>query len=414
MCLVMSIGLMTSCKEDNQLSSKIELISFGPAGSQIGDTISFIGKNLDKVLKISFVGDSVLKTSFISQTTQLIKVIVPGYTTRGYVTLYAENDTIVSKTMFDLLVPVTIESVTPHVRPEENITITGQYVNWIKEVWFSKDLVVRDSNFVSKSLTQIVVKVPKAAQSGPLVFNTGGTKPLTINSEQDLTVVLPAITSFAPVPVDRGGNLTISGTDLDLTKGILFSGVLDTVKTFISLSPTQLIVQVPMTAAKGPLKLVAFSNLPVVSTTNVKLVGDLPDLAYAFYDDALMNSWVDNGWNRTADYANTEFVRDGLYSLKTVFTAKGGLDFYNATGVSATGYTSLGFSVYGGPGTNTKILNIRIGNKLPGYNAVIQEGQWTDFVIPLTSLNNPTLITDIRLLNTFTTGTIYVDHIGLY
>jgi len=413
--LVLSIGLETSCTPDVSLNlgSKVELISFGPTGSQIGDTISFIGKNLDKIVKINFVGDSVLKTSFITQTAQLLKIKVPDYTERGFVTLYTNKDTIVSKTMFDLLVPVTITSITASVRPGDDITITGEHVNWINEVWFSKDLVVRDSNFVSKSLTQIVVKVPKTAQSGPLLINTAGTKPLSITPDQDLNVILPAITSFDPIPVDRGGNLTITGTDLDLAKGVIFHGVKDTVKSFISQTRTQLIVPVPLTAAKGQITLVSYSNLPIVSTANVKFVGDLEDLAYAFYDDALMTGWSENGYNRTADYANTELVRDGVYSLKATFTkANGYLDFYNVTGISPTGYTELAFSVYGGSGTDGKNISVKVNSKSPGYNATIQEGKWVEFKIPLATLGVTATIKDVRLTSA-STGVVYFDHVGL-
>jgi hypothetical protein len=415
-CVVMSLGLGTSCKNDEPASagSKVELLSFGPTGSQIGDTISFIGKNLNLVTKIQFAGDSVLKASFISQSSLLIKVIVPNYVTKGYVKLIAAKDTIVSKTMFDLLVTVTITSFNDSIRPGDNLTITGQYVNWITEVWFSKNLVVRDSNFVSKSLNQIVIKVPKNAQTGPLVINTAGTKPLSITPDKVLKVILPSISSFDPIPVARGGNLTILGTNLDLTMGVLFNGVADTVKTFVSQTANQLVVTVPLTTAKGPLTLVSFSNLPVVSTTIIKLVGDLPDLGYALYDDAIMNGWADNGWNNTPDYSNTEQIRDGAYSLKATFTKiKGGVDFYNPTGVSTANYTVFTFSAYGGPGTNGYTILVKANLKTPGYNAIIQEGKWVDFTIPLTTLGSPKTLTDLLLQNTFAKGVIYFDHVGL-
>ncbi len=415
-CVVMSLGFGISCKSDEPASggSKVELLSFGLTGSQIGDTISFVGKNLNQVLKIKFVGDSVVKSSFISQTSQLIKVVVPNNVTKGFVKLFTAKDTIVSKTVFDLLVPVTIASVTDSVRPGDNITITGQYVSWITEVWFAKNLVVRDSNFVSKSLTQIVVKVPKNAESGPLTFNTTGTKPLSITPEKELKVILPSISSFDPIPVDRGGILTITGRNLDLTMGVLFNGVADTVKTFISQSATQLVVTVPLNAAKGVLTLVAYSKLPVVSTAIVKLVGDLADLGYAFYDDALMNGWTNNGWNNTPDYSNKENVRDGVYSLKATFTKiKGGVDFYNSTGILTTNYTVVTFSAYGGPGTNGDIILVKANSKNPGFNVTLQEGKWVDYTIPLTSLGSPKTITDLLLQNTFATGVVYFDHVGL-
>ncbi|MDR3653622.1 MAG: IPT/TIG domain-containing protein [Paludibacter sp.] len=421
-CVVTSIGLWTSCTSDNSVSigSKVELISFGPAGVQLGDTISFIGNNLNNVTKIKFVGDSVLQAAFIKQSSGLIKVIVPPYTTRGFVTLYAPKDTVVSKTMFDLLVPVTITSFPTVVRPGGTMTITGQFVNWISEVWFSKNVVVRDSNFISKSLTQVVLKVPMTAQTGPIVINTRGVKPLSINPVDIVTVTLPAITSFAPIPVARGGNLTITGTDLDLTKGIIFkgsgsTGVTDTVKTFVSISPTQIVVTVPQTTAKGPLTLVAYSNLPIVSTTKVQLVGDIPDLAplaYAFYEDAVVNGWSEWGWGRTADYANTDFVRDGNYSMKVTYTAQwSGVAFQNSS-VSTANYTNVVFSVYGGPGTDGLTIVAKL-NWGTGYNVTIQEGKWQEFSIPISALDNPATITSFMLGNAAWTGVVYFDHIGL-
>jgi len=420
-CVVMSIGLGTSCKSDEPASgSKIELLSFGPAGSQLGDTISFIGHNLDQVVKVKFVGDSVIQSAFLNQSSTLIKLVVPSYTTKGFVTLYGARDTVVSKTQFDLLVPVVITSLPASVRPGDNMTIIAQHANWISEVWFAKNLVVRDSNFVSKSLTQIVVKVPKNAQSGPITFNTRGVKPLSISPDKDLTVVLPAMTGFGPIPVDRGGNLTITGTNLDLTKGIIFkgtgsTGVTDTVKTFVSVSPTQLVVTVPQTTAKGPLTLVAYSNVPVVSTTKVQLVGDIPDLAplaYAFYEDAIVNGWSDWGWNRTADYANTSFVRDGNSSLMAQYTGDwGGVDFTNNS-IATTGYTELAFSVYGGPGTNGFNIPVKLNWGSP-FNATIKEGEWVEYKIPLTTFGSPATISNLLLGNETWRGTVYFDHVGL-
>src|SRR5437660_12762236 len=91
--LSLSLGLVVSCKKDNSdpNASKVILNSFGPTGSKIGDTLKFIGLNLQKVTQIKFTGDSakatVAQTDFKEQTNDEIKVIVPTGTERGYVTL---------------------------------------------------------------------------------------------------------------------------------------------------------------------------------------------------------------------------------------------------------------------------------------------------------------------------------------
>ena len=59
-CLVMAIGFVASCKKDtNADSGKTVLLSFGPTGAKHGDTLRFVGNNLDKVTEIDLVGAKV-------------------------------------------------------------------------------------------------------------------------------------------------------------------------------------------------------------------------------------------------------------------------------------------------------------------------------------------------------------------
>ncbi len=421
LCFVMLIGVITSCTKEDTLSSsqKVELFSFGPAGVHLGDTIGFIGMNLDRVQEVVFVGDSVSKASFVSQTSTLIKVIVPQNATRGYVTLRTTTDgSIVTKTVIDFLVPVTITSVPAQARPGDNITITGTNMTWIKEVWFTNNVVVRDTNFVSRSMSQIVVKVPMTAQTGPLTFNTGGTKPLSIPSDSDLVVTLPAISDFSPNPVARGSNLTITGTNLDLVMGILFKGVTDTVKSFVSQSSTQIVVNVPQATNHGAITLLPYSLVPVVSTSILTLVGDLPTLpplGYVFYDDQLENNCQNWGWGTTAvDFSNTDNVRDGLDAIKITYAGSWGAVKFANLSVASANYTMLEFSLYGGTGTGGKTINIAV-NGGSSYQITVTEGQWTDFALPLTDFGNPvpTTITDVMFQETGWGGVIYMDRVGL-
>src|SRR5688572_10775079 len=429
---VMTIGMLTSCdKNDDEVNSgKVELLSFGPTGAKHGDTLRFIGNNLDQVTTIQLTGATVEKAGFIQQTPELITIKIPNETVRGLVTLKTAAGDITSKTPLDLEVPVKITSITPQARPGENITIKGEFLNWVTSVTFGLNKKVE--TFVSKSLTELVVKVPVDAQTDKLTLSTGGTEPLTIITANAFVVTLPATTGLSPNPVKHKTNLTITGTDLDLVKQILFAGG-DTVTNFVSQSATQIVVSVPSKTQKGKVTLVAASGVKTVSTqdldvilpaitsispnpvdvganltvtgTNLDLVkgisfvgastevttfvsqtptqivvtvpagsapgkvtfsvlnstlsvksNDLGIVGFAvapmiIYDDAITsawNGWVGGGWGGTKDVNNTSPVKSGSKSVKIDYTSGAygvPLQLGGAT-ISLAGYTDLKVSIY--------------------------------------------------------------------
>ena len=274
MCFVLSIGILSCDKnDDNKSSGKVELFSFGPTGAKHGDTLRFIGANLNKVTAIEFTGGAaavVNQSDFKKQTSDLILVIVPVAAEKGYVTLKTPDGDIKTKTQLNLDVLITISSITAQARPGENITITGNYLNWVDRITFSKDKLVE--TFVSKSMTQIVVKVPDDAQTGPLLLHYGGTDSADVQTKDTLKVTLPIATSFSPNPVKPQTNVTITGTNLDLAKKVIFNGVATPVTSFVSQSATQIVVAVPATAKKGKLTLEAASGVQTISSADLDIV----------------------------------------------------------------------------------------------------------------------------------------------
>ena len=498
---IITIGMLASCeKNDDKVNSgKVELLSFGPTGARHGDTLSFIGNNLDQVTTIQFTGATVEKSAFLKQTPELILVKVPNETVQGFVTLKTPTGDLVSKTQFNLEVPVKITSVTPQARPGENITIKGDFMNWVTRVTFGLNKAV--DSFVSKSLTELVVKVPIDAQTDKLTLSTGGTEPLTIVTDNAFVVTLPAVTGLSPNPIKHKANLTITGTNLDLVKKVLFAGG-DTVTSFVSQSATQLVVNVPSKTEKGKVTLMAASGVKTVSTTdldvvlpsvttmspnpvdvgtnltitgtnldlvkNISFVGeptavtsfvsqtptqivvtvpasaapgkvtlgvlnstlsvksgnDLAIVGFAvapiiIYDDAITsawNGWIGGGWGGTKDVNNTSPVKSGSKSIRISYVGDWGVPLQlGGANISLAGYTSLKVSIYGGAGSNGQNVNVGF-NEADGKTVTIVEGQWTDFTIPLSQISSVSTVTHLYLKKFSTSGdfTIYVDNLGLY
>ncbi|MEI9922115.1 MAG: IPT/TIG domain-containing protein [Bacteroidota bacterium] len=273
-CLLMLLGasaLVTSCKDDEEGTSKIVLSSFGPSGIEHGQTLKFIGLNLDKVTAIELPGIEVQASAFTTRTSRLVELVVPEEAEAGLVVLKTPDGDITTKTALNFKVPVKITSITAEARPGAEISIKGTLVNWIEEIVFNDGISVTE--FVSKSTTELKVKVPINAQSGILIFKSGGTDPESFASETELTVTLPAVTSLSPASVRHTENLTITGTDLDLVTSITFPGD-KTVVAFESQSATEIVVKVPAGALKG--KLVLKQASPVSVTTATDLIIILP------------------------------------------------------------------------------------------------------------------------------------------
>ncbi len=268
--------IIGSCKKDEVVTKPV-LFSFGPSNVEHGEKIKFIGTGLDQVTDVIMpVGIDVPASSFATHTSSLIELVVPVASSTGHVTLKLSNgDSIVTKSLFGAAYTMTVRSFAPSkTRPGTNITINGNFLNYVKQVTFSQNLNV--TQFVSQSLHQLVVQVPVAARTGAFSLSDMAPTPQivtqdTLNNDLILDVSLPAVTGFAPPNgVEQTATLTITGSDLDLTTEIDFTssgGNAKVVPPFTSQSATQITVTVPNTAVTGPLTLIAPSGVKVTTSS---------------------------------------------------------------------------------------------------------------------------------------------------
>jgi hypothetical protein len=271
LCLMLIISTVVSCDDEEGSAGQITLQSFGPSPVLRGGELKFIGTNLDKVTSI-VLPDNVEVTSFVSKAPGLIVLTVPEETMPGLITLKTPSGDIVTKTELGIAEPITITSISPlSVRPDEVVTIEGTYLNLISEIILTNNVSVTE--FESQSQTSLSFKVPHNAKTGTLVLVDDKEEPNMLESEEELSVVLPAITSLAPAPVKTNSNLTITGTNLDLATLVEFTGgaIVDS-SNFISQSATEIVVKVPANAQLGKIKVKTASEVNVESAGNMTLV----------------------------------------------------------------------------------------------------------------------------------------------
>jgi hypothetical protein len=261
--------------------------------------------------------------------------------------------------------------------------------------------------------------VPASTTDGKITLEAASGVKTT--SSTDLGVLLPAIGTLSPNPVDPGADLTISGTNLDLVTSIAFQNA-DPVTTFVSQSPTQIVVKVPAGVTEGKLTFTVLnSTLTVQSPDILKINGAVPPpvIAFPIYTDAVTsnwNGWIGGGWGGTADYANTTPVREGDKSVKISYEGGYGSPLQlGGANISLSPYTTFKISIYGGPGSEGKTVSIALNGVNGVYNVSVVEGKWTDYSIPISTLTSASALTDIWVQEFSGTGgfSVYVDDIGL-
>ena len=227
MCLMLfSCLTFTACdngddEDTNQYKGGISLNVFGPSPVSRGGVLRFLGSGMDKVTAVVIPGcDDITDIEVVSDTE--LRVTVPQTAQPGLVVLKTPKGDITTKTELTFTEPIALEAFAPaEVKPGSELTITGEYLNLIKEVIFADEVTVPADEFVSQSRQEIKVIVPDSAQTGKFILSDGAEIPNWIYSEGELEVTLPSVE--APLDlVDKkpGDVIRVSGKNFDLVKKV--------------------------------------------------------------------------------------------------------------------------------------------------------------------------------------------------
>lgn len=229
MCLMIVTSIaFTACDNDdldtNQYRGGISLSAFGPSPVARGGELRFLGSGLDQINSIVLPGSGEITDIRVISPNE-IRITVPQDAQPGYVVLKHSKGEITTLTRLTFLEPISLDKVSPlKVRPGDVITISGDYLNLIKEVCFpflTDSVNVYEENFIEHTRSTIKVAVPAEAISGLLSISDAGSIPNMIYAEDEITVTLPEVDEVIELDNMKPGDLvTVTGRDFDLVTDV--------------------------------------------------------------------------------------------------------------------------------------------------------------------------------------------------
>lgn len=395
--------------------------ALSPDAVKHAESLTITGTNLNLVKEIKFTGVGEAKaTSFVSQSATELVVKVPDNASTGKLILVAKSGVEVTTTQqLAILLPV-ITSLSPSpVDPGQNLTINGTNLDLVKSIEFQGGTKV--SAFVSQSPARIVVKVPMNAKKGALTLTT--VKDYVVETDAQVTIILPVITSVTPEPVIAESYLTISGTELDQVKSVVFTGGA-TVSSFVAQNANQIVLKVPATAKTGVLTLITNSGFTVTTDKQAQIGTAAPNISSYIYNDALNTAenetWqLWGGWGTDIqDLENTENVNRGTKAIKVVYKdAYGALQFHPVNANILAGKTHLVLYVRGGDQDSRLAIQVKnaAGATSGDVPFEVKAGEYKLVEIPISSLGDVSSgLAELYIKNYGTNpNTIYIDDLGL-
>jgi hypothetical protein len=237
------------------------LTSISPNPIKPGQELTVRGTNFQLVESIIFNENITVTTFTVNETKTEIKVTVPALVKEGVIKLVTFSEVEIESAELKLIAP-TISQVAPNpIKNGATLKIDGVNLDLVTTVVFAGD---KEGLITAQSASSISVTVPLDARSGAVVLNTNSGKTATVN----VNMVLPTLNSFTPSTLMAGDQITITGTNLDLIRSVVFGGNI-TVDNVVANSATTIRMNVPVTAESGVIKLITSNGSEVLSAASL-------------------------------------------------------------------------------------------------------------------------------------------------
>lgn len=225
----------------------------GTMVGNVGDVVTIKGDYLNLMHGVIFAGsDTIKEAEFVGHDRYTIQVKIPAEARTGVITL---TDTIKDGTSLETKEELTINTpeATPikdrNIKAGEILSIKGASFDQIVSVKF-EGATVNAADFKSQSAAEITVAVPAKATDGTFYVVTKSGIEVPVGN---IITVVPTQLVATPNPVKNGGELTITGKDMDLITGIAFPNAKES--KLNKIETTKVTSTVPEDAQKGDITL---------------------------------------------------------------------------------------------------------------------------------------------------------------
>ena len=354
------------------------------AAAMPGDVIKIEGDYLNLIYSLAFADNVVVSSNdFVSWGRYAIEVRVPEEAKTGKLELYTADLTTIDKSKVEYQIVETekaLEIGVPTIsklkgrnevdalgnitaKAGETITVTGSYFNVVADITI-EGVSAADVSIANDG-TGIKFTLPAEAPSGDIVLVCKSGVEVPVGT---LTTVKPTECSAGLEPVKAGQVLTITGKDMDLVTGVIFSNVANPV-TEIQVTADYVVVTIPETAQESMSLLMANGETVDVPFTLVKPTVTGYDNATVSAGGALTIQGTDLDLVKKVQFGESDVVEvEGTPSAITLTVPM------NATSGAPTLTLANGTTVANVPEISIQEAVFCYFTELPGEDAELKAG----------------------------------------
>jgi len=253
-----------------RLFAKPKVTSVTPATAKAGSLITVKGTALYCVSAVTLNGASV---DFTAGTTSQLNFTVGASSSSGAVGVTTPVGQAVSATKIALIKPAQVTSFAPsHGLAGATVTLTGSGFTGVSKVFFNG--IAASSIRVVNDSTITAVSAANATTGVISVQNIAGTSA----SASDYVVDIPAplITAISPTTAKVGSSVVITGKYFVGVKSVKLGNL---TLAFRAISPTSIVVAIPVGAVSGNLTVITNSGQATKSKLTISAGSNLPKIS---------------------------------------------------------------------------------------------------------------------------------------